>query len=58
MIPRFPAGGVQFAGDGGAEFVPAVLELGQAFAFEAVGDLRVVDAEPPGRAVPAAVRPW
>jgi hypothetical protein len=35
---------VQFGGDGVAQLVPALLELGEAFAFELSGDVVEVDA--------------
>jgi hypothetical protein len=36
--------GVKFPAHGAAEFVPALLKFGEAFAFESVGDVLVVDA--------------
>ena len=36
---------MQFGGDGVAQLVPAVLELGEAFALELAGDVFEVDAD-------------
>jgi hypothetical protein len=38
---------MQFGGDGVAQLVPALLELGEAFALELSGDLVEVDAVAP-----------